>query len=135
MTQASAEHVRSLAEPRRVMAIVDDDPQISRTLTMWVELLGMRASVHACGQSLLDAIHDEATPLVGAVFDLTLPGMSGFELAKALRRLEPDLPLVAITGLAEHEMARHGTLPAGIPCLSKPFDLDALDLAFAFSSH
>ncbi len=124
-----------------ILAIVDDDSHISRALGMWVEMYGLRATQHTSGESLLHALRQQdgrltlhfapspALPmaLLGAVIDLNLPGISGIELAQALRRLTPDLPMVIITALCEDERARFGPAPPGVQCLKKPFDLGALE--------
>ena len=124
-----------------IVAIVDDDPQISRALGLWLELQDLRSIHHINGESLLHSIHQDdggltlhfavtntvSIPLVGAVLDLILPGITGIELAWALRRLSPALPIVLITALDEEERVRYGALPSGIHCLKKPFNLDALE--------
>ena len=127
--------------PRGIVAIVDDDAQVSRALGLWLDLHGLRAVHHISGESLLQSIHQDngvltlhfgvadsiVMPLAGAVLDLNLPGITGIELARALHRLSPALPMVVITALREEERVRYGTLPPGIRCLKKPFDLDALE--------
>jgi DNA-binding response OmpR family regulator len=129
------------SRPRGIVAIVDDDPQISRALGMWLELHGLRATHHISAESLLQSVRQEngrltlhigvsnplVFPLVGAVLDLNLPGATGFELAQSLRQLAPDLPIAIITALREEERLRYGSPPPGIRCLKKPFDLDALE--------
>jgi DNA-binding response OmpR family regulator len=133
--------VTDVTPPRGIVAIVDDDPQVSRALGLWLDLQGLRAVHHISGESLLQSIHQDdgvltlhlgsikplVIPLVGAVLDLNLPGITGIELAKALRRQSPALPLVVITALREEERARYGAPPPGVRCLKKPFDLDALE--------
>ena len=124
-----------------IVAIVDDDPHISRALGMWLEMYGLRATHHTSGESLLQALcqddghltlhigvsHAVAFPMVGAVLDLNLPGITGIELAQALRRLAPELPMAIITALHEDERERFGHPPPGVLCLKKPFDLGALE--------
>jgi FixJ family two-component response regulator len=124
-----------------IVAIVDDDPHISRALGMWLELHGLRATHHISAESLLQAIHQEngcltlhigvsnpvVFPLAGAVLDLKLPGATGFELAKSLRHMALELPIAIITALRDEERTRYGNPPPGIRCLKKPFDLDALE--------
>ena len=123
------------------IAIVDDDPDISRALGMWLEMFGLRAAQHGSGESLLHDLSQQdgrltvhfsprqAAPvlLLGAVIDLNLPGISGIELAQTLRRLMPDLPMVIITALHEGERQRFGPAPPGVQCLKKPFDLGVLE--------
>jgi DNA-binding response OmpR family regulator len=129
------------AQIRGIVAIVDDDPQISRALGMWLELHSLRATHHTSAESLLQVIHTEdgvATlhigvsnpvvfPLVGAVLDLNLPGITGIELATQLRQIIPELPIAIITALRDEDRGRYGNPPPGIHCLKKPFDLDALE--------
>jgi DNA-binding response OmpR family regulator len=132
---------RETAPTRGVVAIVDDDPQISRALGLWLDLHGLRTVHHISGESLLNSIHQDngvltlhfgtikpvVIPLVGAVLDLNLPGITGIELAKALRLRSPVMPLVIVTALREEERVRYGAPPLGVRCLKKPFDLDALE--------
>jgi DNA-binding response OmpR family regulator len=126
-----------------MVAIVDDDPHISRALGMWLELHHLRAAHFISAERLLQVVRQEgeqlilnvgvsnpiAFPLVGAVLDLNLPGMTGFELAAKLRLMAPEFPLVIITALREDEYVRYGSPPPGVKSLRKPFDLDALEIA------
>jgi DNA-binding response OmpR family regulator len=135
------QNVSASTTARGIVAIVDDDPHISRALGMWLELHGLRATHHISAESLLQAIRQEngrltlhigisnpvAFPLAGAVLDLNLPGATGFDLARSLRHLAPELPIAIITALMEEERLRYGAPPPGIRCLKKPFDLDALE--------
>lgn len=145
MTQTAALHENTCAADganlRGIVAIVDDDPHISRALGMWLELHGLRATHHISAESLLQAIHQDngeitlhiginnpmVFPLMGAVLDLNLPGATGFELARSLRDLCPQLPIAIITALRDDERLRYGNPPPGVHCLKKPFELDALE--------
>jgi signal transduction histidine kinase/ActR/RegA family two-component response regulator len=64
----------------------------------------------------------------GAAFDvmftdIVMPGISGIELAKAVQRRQPALPIVLTTGYSE-EIARVGA--PNLPVLLKPYRLDTL---------
>lgn len=147
----SADHLQQKtgfdrAAPARLLgmvAIVDDDPHISRALGSWLELNDLRATHHTSAESLLQSIRQEngkltlhigvtdpvVFPLLGAVLDLNLPGANGIELAASLRRMAPGLPLVIVTALRNEERAQYGKPPPGIQILKKPFDLDDLENA------
>jgi len=125
----------------RSVAIVDDDPQISQALGQWAQLQGLQAWYFACAEDLLKTLAQDpphlalhpggtgcsAAALVAAILDLNLPGLSGLALAHRLRAMDANLPLVVVTALREDERRHYGSLPVGVPCLTKPFDLDALD--------
>lgn len=135
------EELSNSIEPNGIVAIVDDDSQISRALGAWLDFHGLRATHHISAESLLRSLQSAGDrlmipigvsnpvtfPLVGAVLDLNLPDMTGVELACRLRQLAPDLPMVIITALRNDERIRYGCPPVGVRCLQKPFDLDALE--------
>lgn len=134
---------QTVSSSQRTVAIVDDDTHISEALGLWVELQGLRALHFTSAEALLSVMHEnkhrltvpprpnDATSyaLVGAILDLNLPGMSGIDLSQVLHGLNADLPQVIVTALREEERGRYGPLPAGVPCLKKPFDLEAIESA------
>lgn len=133
----------------QTVAIVDDDPHISEALGLWVELQGLHALHFTSAEALLSVMHENkhrltvpprpndatAYALVGAILDLNLPGMSGIGLSHVLHKLAADLPQVIVTALREEERGRYGPLPVGVPCLKKPFDLDAIESALFSLRH
>lgn len=127
--------------PQGIVAIIDDDTQISRALTVWLDMHSLRAAHFVSAESLLQAVRTEngrlmlpigitrplVFPLAGAIIDLNLPGMSGIALSHRLHQAMPALPMVIISALAPEERARFGQPPADVICLKKPFDLDLLE--------
>ncbi len=109
-------------EPLRIL-IVDDQVASARLLNTLLELQGYATHVEYDGESALIAAR-EFVPRV-ALLDLTLPGMSGIDLAAALR-VEPGLSgcrLVAVSGHSEAE------LPSPSPFdhhFVKPLDFESL---------
>lgn len=126
-----------------VVAVVDDDPCVSDAIQVWLNVLGVSASVHASAESLTQLMDDTSpqpllrssagaahtTALQGVILDINLGGMSGFDLAHRLRRQYPNLPIALITGRSRSELALLGAMPVNVPCLQKPFDLGALQAA------
>jgi CheY-like chemotaxis protein len=53
-------------------------------------------------------------------------GMNGREMADLARELRPELPVLFITGYAEHAVLGHGHLRPGMRVLTKPFTIEAL---------
>jgi DNA-binding response OmpR family regulator len=128
---------------RKIVAVVDDDPGILRALVSWLDYHQLRATHHSSGESLLSLLRHkdgnllmtlgvmDAVPFVlaGAVLDVNLAGISGMEVARRLRAMCPNLPIVVVTALPKDDLERYGVLPEGVQCLRKPFDLDALEAA------
>ena len=110
---------------RRVL-IVDDNRDAAESLAMLVEVLGAEAHVCFDGPSALAAFDDHAPHLV--LLDLTMPGMSGFEVVRRLRErgAHDRARLVALSGRAEDEYRRQ-SLAAGFDAhLVKPVDVATL---------
>lgn len=134
---------------RGIVAIVDDDPEISHVLSLWFEMHGFRSTCYASGESLLQSLdsrdgqlslqfgtHDQVDlRLAAAVLDINLPGITGVELAQLLRHQAPELPIALITALRDEDRVRYGYPPAGVPYLKKPFDLDTLANALSSLLH
>ena len=60
------------------------------------------------------------------ISDVGLPGMTGREVAGIGRASRPDLPVLFMTGYAEHALTRGGFLEPGMDMIAKPFPLDAM---------
>ena len=61
------------------------------------------------------------------ITDVGMPGgMNGRQLFDAARTVRPDLPVLFITGYAEHDALSHGPAGPGLPVLTKPFTISAL---------
>jgi len=58
--------------------------------------------------------------------DVAMPKVSGPELAQKLTADHPDLPVLYMTGFADHLLGRGAMVPAGAKLLEKPFVPDSL---------
>ena len=61
-----------------------------------------------------------------AVLDLKMEDMDGIELLRVLRRMDPDLPVVMLTGHGSEEAAREGLALGAADYLAKPCDIAEL---------
>ncbi|MDQ1472824.1 MAG: hypothetical protein QOJ99_4304 [Bryobacterales bacterium] len=68
-------------------------------------------------------ISEEHGSTVGLILtDLVMPGMSGQELVKSLRNINPGIRVLCMSGYASDALAGHGTTDlVGIPFIHKPF--------------
>jgi len=109
---------RSLPPVRKGAAIllVDDDGAVRDVTAAMLRDIGYRVEEAHSGEAALDLIGRDRFDL--AVIDYAMPGMSGAELAKRVRKRRPDLPVLFVTGFAER------TALSGISdrqIVSKPF--------------
>jgi signal transduction histidine kinase len=94
--------------PQRIL-LVDDNLDANEMLQLALEAAGHAVTTAANGPDAL-ATASKATPTVG-VLDIGLPGMDGYELARRLRDICPDVCLIALTGYgqaSDHDAAGRG---------------------------
>jgi PAS domain S-box-containing protein len=101
--------------------VVDDEALIQMAMADMLEDLGYRPiEAGSAGEALELLKADPGIALV--ITDHAMPGMTGIELARAVREFRPDLPIILATGYAD--LPEGGDL--GLPRLSKPYRQDEL---------
>ena len=105
---------------------VDDEPEILQALRREFRKRPYRLVTARSGEEAI-ALATEAR-FDAAVLDVTMPGMSGHELLKALRRLDPELPIVILTGRPEDSVLYRSVFLGADGFLEKPCDAEALDI-------
>ena len=102
------------------VAIVDDEEGIRKALSRLLRASGLDAESYACGKDFLGGIAKRLPDCV--LLDLHMPGMTGLDVLRELRRARCTLPAVVITAHNEPE-AREECLAAGaVAYLCKPLD-------------
>jgi DNA-binding NtrC family response regulator len=107
--------------------LVVDDEQTQRTILSGY--LGKRGHTVMEAGSAAEAIKRVSTSPVDVVLtDLKMPGMTGIELLKELRQRAPDATVVIMTAFGTIEGAVEAMRAGAYDFLSKPIDLEQLDL-------
>lgn len=105
---------------------VDDEPALEALCRRMLERLGYRVTSFADPRAALEAFRAAPDTFDVVITDQTMPGMTGDELARALRGLRPDVPVILCTGFS-HVMDEGRAAAAGIDAfLSKPLLADDL---------
>lgn len=109
----------------RTVLVVDDNRDAADSMALLLRLEGHQATVAYDGPGALDAVRREPPDLV--LCDLGLPGMDGFQVARALRAGGSRCPrLVALSGYAQPEDVQRA-LAAGFDAhIAKPPDPAAI---------
>lgn len=101
--------------------IIEDDPDICEILEYNLKQEDFDVEVFHDGQKGLDAILTEPPDLV--LLDLMLPGKSGMEIARTIRKEEQtsNLPIIMITARSEEMDILHGLEQGADDYITKPF--------------
>ena len=108
--------------------IIDDDKDILDISREYLEGQGYIVSQASTGKEALKQVRSSKTDLV--LLDVMMPKMDGFWLCRVLKS-DPDLqhiPVIFLTAKDDAQSRIEGKKSGGDDYLSKPFDLDALDL-------
>jgi DNA-binding response OmpR family regulator len=116
--------------PRRFL-VIDDEPLVRSALERLLRRGGHEVLVAQGGQAGLE-VHARERGRIDAVFlDLMMPDLSGAEVFRRLRAVEPGLPVILSSGYSvDDEVERLGG-EAGVQVLQKPFSLGDVDRAIA----
>jgi DNA-binding NtrC family response regulator len=104
--------------------IVEDEAATAWALAEGLSDDGFTIDTFRSGEDAWTWIQAHDSDLV--IADLRLPGMSGLELARKLRRGPKAQPVILVTAYSTPENARELRAAGVAECFSKPFPVDAL---------
>jgi FixJ family two-component response regulator len=103
-----------------LVAIVDDDQSVQRSLQDLIESDGLSALCFSSAEQFLGSeARGKAACLIA---DLRMPGMSGLELQAKLKAERCPLPIIFITAHGDAEMRIRAVREGAVEFLNKPFD-------------
>jgi len=106
--------------------VIDDDPENRDSVQALLEYFGYECGIAADGPSGLKRFEGHTWDLV--ITDLTLPGMTGWQVVDAIRGRVPGMPVIVITGLDDPSV-RTRARQCQVSLLLKPFALGVLKAA------
>jgi len=115
------------ATKRATILLVDDDPEIIEVLGLTLEHLGHRVRGITNGREAIEAFKKGDYDLV--ITDLGMPDVSGWDIARAVKKIKPDVPVLLITGWGMQIKKEQLVGVDGV--VSKPFGRDVLSAKIA----
>ena len=107
--------------------VVDDEPEVLKALGLNLEHFGHWVKGFTRGAEAVKAFKDGNYDLV--ITDLGMPEMSGWDVARAIKEIQPDMPVLLITGWAIGLDEEQKNIVDGI--IAKPFSRDSISSAIA----
>ena len=106
-----------MAEP--AILFVDDDAALREANVQTLELAGLSVRPFAAAQAALGAI---GPGFAGAVItDIRMPGMDGLQFFERIHAIDPEIPVILITGHGDVPMAVRALQDGAFDFLAKPF--------------
>jgi FixJ family two-component response regulator len=110
--------------PDATVFVVDDDPAVRAGLQALLDAKGFAVEGFDSAESFLSAIAPDRTGCV--IADVRMPGMSGLDLQREMKRRAFRQSIVIITGHGDVPLAVAALKAGAVDFLEKPFDSDAI---------
>ena len=112
--------------PRRIV-VADDNEDSAQTFAMLLSFSGHEVRIAHDGTEALDALRDFRPDV--AFLDIEMPGLSGYEVAQAVRceAWGRDVTLIAVTGWGQPEDSQRARSAGFDRHIVKPIDPDEVD--------
>jgi nitrogen regulation protein NR(I) len=106
------------------LLIIDDERNVLYALEKGLRADGLRIVTASTGKGGIDAVRRESPEAV--LLDVRLPDLSGLDVLKELRQLDPKLPVIVMTTHGTAETAIEAMQHGAFDYVLKPWDLDEL---------
>lgn len=104
--------------------LVDDEEELRRSSSQALDLAGFEVRSFAAGEPVLDIVGYGFDGIV--VTDIRMPDMDGMTLMGKIREIDPDIPVILITGHADIQLAVKAMREGAYDFLEKPFNTQQL---------
>ncbi len=95
------------------LLLIDDDVAVLRMCRQMLESLGYDVTTRTCGTEALELFHVRHADFDLVLTDMTMPYMTGAQLAWEITRIRSDIPIILCTGFSDL-LDQGGALPTGI---------------------
>jgi PAS domain S-box-containing protein len=116
------------ARAGETVLVVDDEPMARDVIVSFLQGLGYATVEAGSGREAIVAMVRRPRPVDLLVVDMTMPDMTGLELAARARELTPHTPALLISGDSTDSMWEDGRMAAIDDFLQKPFNSRSLGI-------
>ncbi len=81
--------------------LVDDEVAVAKLEKLMLERIGYHVTMRTSSADALDTFKDHPSDFDLIISDMTMPHMTGIQLARELKTIRPDIPIIICTGFSE----------------------------------
>jgi two-component system, LuxR family, response regulator FixJ len=104
----------------QIIYVIDDDDAVRQSLEFMLKAAGIKARSFDSAKAFLEVLPEISSGCV--VTDVRMPEITGIDLLRMLKKSNPDLPVIVITGHGDISLAVEAMKIGAIDFLEKPFD-------------
>jgi signal transduction histidine kinase len=102
--------------------VVDDEPSVVDVFQEFLSAQGYEITVAGSGEEALKLLPDLRPDIV--LTDINLPGVSGLEIMRQAKTIDPEVAVIVVTGYASASTAIDVLRQGAYDYVTKPFELD-----------
>ena len=106
--------------------IIDDEPDVLEMLSHGLIRRGYQVNIAKTGEEGIEKSRAERFDL--ALIDIKLPGISGIETLEQIKKIDPDMEAIMITGFGTIESAKECMKKGAYDYIEKPADADRISI-------
>lgn len=110
---------------KSLVLIADDDPDIRMLVRLRLERSGYAVVAASDGLQALELAAESPPDL--AILDVSMPGLTGIEVTRALRAQRATLPIILLTAHAQESDVTEGAIAGADAYVTKPFSPQELE--------
>ena len=124
-------HAEAQGQP--TVLVVDDDEALQTMFKLFLKKAGFSRLIVGTGKDALAALAKQKFDF--CFLDLQLPDITGDEIYKHAKKIDPELPIVIITGYPDSQMLDNILKLGPVTVLKKPLRLEQLNQTLRMLGH
>jgi len=104
--------------------LVDDEEELVAAMVERLEMRGIEVHGITNGSEAIRMI--EETVYDAAILDIKMPGLDGHDVMKHIKKINPDMPVILLTGHESVEEEEKTLVASSCSCLIKPVSIEKL---------
>ncbi|MHB8908485.1 MAG: response regulator [Syntrophales bacterium] len=105
--------------------VVDDEVEIVRLLKDFLTSKGYEVATALNGAEALAKVKEIHPDIV--LLDLVMPGMHGIDTLKEIKKIDPSIGVIMVTGVVDEELANRAVKLGAFDYIIKPINIDYLE--------
>jgi excisionase family DNA binding protein len=125
--------LRKDREGQPTVLVVDDDAALQDLFKQFLKKVGLSRVVVGTGKDAVSSLEKQKFDL--CFLDLNLPDMEGDEVYRQAKEIDPELPIVIITGYPDSDMLDRILQIGPVTVLKKPLKFEQLNQTVKILGH
>ncbi len=105
--------------------VVDDEIEQCNVLKKFLSLKGYEVDTATSGSAAIDKVKQVRPHIV--LLDIRMPEMDGIEVLQEIKKADPAVGVIMVTGVTDHEEAKKTLELGAYDYITKPVDFDYLE--------